>query len=205
MGQRSFRLANMTMACALSSLPVTLATIVGLMCDLDRLQMLVQHDAAPDQPFATDCLSIETLDESGDHCKQIFVWPHGNFTKLYNESKAERFLEMLSLQNMPCECTTFSAAVDCERCHKLSMLKELGSPGRENILRLHKKRSAEANVIRQQHAFLQSSARLLKNHLCQEHPEECKLAKTLATTVPPLNFDQHSDAEPDDKVYTYTY
>jgi hypothetical protein len=191
------------MACALLelSLPATLATILGLMCDLERLQLLVQFDAAPDQRFATDCISIETLDAHGDECKEVFEWPHGTFNKLYNDTKAERFLEMLSLQNMPCECTAFSAAADCNRCNKLAMLKELGSPGRAAMLQLHKRRAAEAQAIRARHAMLQRAAQVVKDHACNAHASDCAIAESLAANAAP----RHSPAQNSEKVYTYTF
>lgn len=161
-----------------------IAALLNLECSNDRLKLLLSLDAAEEQPFATDCLSIETLDAYGDNCKRTFETSMGTFVQLYNESKSNRFLEMVSMQNaMSCQCTTFTPASECEKCTKITMMRHLGSPERTKILNLHAKRSSAAQAVREEYSLLLKASEETKKYYCKEYAKECKFVTSLIENI----------------------
>lgn len=180
-------------------LPV-ISALLQLECSNERLTMLSSLDAAEIQPYATDCISIETLDSYGTECQRTFETSMGTFVQLYNETKATRFLEMISMQNaMTCQCTTFTPAAECEKCTKITMMRQLGSPERTKILELHSKRNSAANAVRQEYSLLLEAIEDVKKYYCKDYPSECKFVDTLLKKSKKVN-DQTVTQVPQDFV-----
>lgn len=162
------------------------AALLQLECSEERLRLLTSLDAAEEQAYATDCISIETLDTFGKECQRTFETSMGTFIQLYNETKGSRFLEMVSMQNaMNCQCTTFTPASECEKCTKVTMMRQLGSPERTKILNLHSKRATSANNVRQEYAYLLKAAKKTKDYYCEEYPSECSFVSDLISSPSP--------------------
>jgi hypothetical protein len=170
-------------SCTLLSLkgfvPVV-AALLNLECADERLRLLSSLDAAPEQAYATDCISIDTLDKAGVGCRRTYTTPMGTFLPLYNETKGDRFLEMVSMQTaMNCQCTTFTSSAECDKCTKVTMMRQLGSPERTAILLLHEKRTKAARAVRAENAMLLAASDRTRTFYCKTYPGECQFVASL--------------------------
>lgn len=141
-------------ACILAALRLAttgIHDIASLDCELYRLNLLVTADAAPWDPIATACISRDTVTDS-TLCEKIPTVVVNNVPAypLYNEAVGNEFIErQTGIQINNCN-SWFAPPLDPNQCKCTDVvaLKTLGSPQRDRIISMHKKRSTAAQAVR---------------------------------------------------------
>lgn len=151
--------ATLTGACIISVLNLLspeLNDIATLDCELHKLEILSTKDAAEWDPYATACISPESLTTSSA-CAKVPLFTLGDTPvyELYNAEKATKFFELQTqLDTEHCHSWFFGKDKDQHHegntcgCEDRIALKTLGSHRRNSVLMMHKARVEAAESVR---------------------------------------------------------
>lgn len=166
------------MACVLLQIAfaIPVRNLLLLDCEIHRMQTLRTLDAGAVGSVATECVSIETLTAPGDGCLNDIAVDDKVYRALYNRTEGKRFIDLLSMNMVPCDCGGFSPYAECERCAVLQSLRQIGSSGRQLALDRHELRAQAADKIRSERGQLIAAAASLRDFECAREPAACKVA-----------------------------
>lgn len=166
------------MACVLLQIAfaIPVRNLLLLDCEIYRMQTLRALDAGAVEAVATECVSIETLTAPGSGCLSDIAVGDDVYRALYNRTEGKRFIDLLSMNMVPCDCGGFSPYAECERCAVLQSLRQIGSGGRQLVLDRHELRAQAADKIRSERGNLITAALSLRDFECAREPAACKVA-----------------------------
>tara|TARA_Y100001938_G_C8029112_1_gene399640 strand:+ start:307 stop:924 length:618 start_codon:yes stop_codon:yes gene_type:complete len=186
--------ATLTGACIISALNLLspqLNDIATLDCELDKLQILVQHDGAEWDPFATACIGPTSL-LSVDSCNKVPLFTLGDTPvhALYNPSKAEQFFDEQTRKDTDhCSSWFYAEPNDFANhggetcgCEDLIALKTLNSHRRNAVLTMHEARKEAAESVRVRRKLAESVMQKALAYRCADAEIDCDAVRAVYNT-----------------------